>query len=54
MHASGAIVVEETQFPELVHKMIDARPGGADHVSEHGLIDVGNGCHRFSLLSKIR
>ena len=54
VHAEGTIVVQETQFPELIHKVIDARSSGADHVREHGLIHVRNGGQRFSLLSKIR
>jgi hypothetical protein len=44
VHAQSAIVVQETQFPEFIHKEIDPRPCRADHVSEHGLIDIGDGC----------
>ena len=54
VHAQGAIVVQETQFPKLIHKEVDPGPCGTDHVSEHGLIHIRNGCLRLTLLSEIR
>ncbi len=39
--AVGAVVIDKTQLPELVHEMADPRPGGAHHLRQVFLIDSG-------------
>ena len=41
LHAVPAIV-EETQLSEPVHEKTDPRPGGADHVGQSFLTDLGD------------
>jgi hypothetical protein len=40
MNLDMAIVVEETQFPEFVHKKANARSGRADNFRQCCLADV--------------
>ena len=41
-----AVVIDKAQLLELIHKMIDSRPGCTDHLGKGFLIDVGN--YRFN------
>ena len=36
-----AVVMDETEFTELVHEEADARPRGSDHFREYLLTDLG-------------
>ena len=38
---AGAIIIDKALLPELIHKMTDPRPGGADHLGQVFLIDFG-------------
>jgi len=38
-------VIDKAQLPELIHEMIDPRPGGADHLGQVVLTDSEN--YRF-------
>ena len=48
-----SVVVNETQFTELVHEVAHARPGRADHLSECFLTDLRENWLRSAFLSKI-
>ena len=54
VYAQLAVVINETQFAELIHKMTDARAGGADHLGQCFLIDLRNGRLRLPLFPEIR
>ena len=36
------VVVDETEFSELVHEVVDARPRRADHLRQVFLVDPGH------------
>lgn len=38
----SAVVMDKALLPELIHKMIDPRPGGAHHLRQIGLDHSGN------------
>ena len=38
----GAVVLDEAQFPKLVHELADTRPRGSDHLRERLLTDLRN------------
>ena len=42
MNLKSAVVVNETQLPEFVHKGIDPRPGRANHLCQRFLTDLGD------------
>ena len=42
VHVQPAVVVNETQFAELIHEETDAGARGADHVGQHVLTDLRN------------
>ena len=39
MHVDATVVFQEAQLPELIHEETDARPRGADHVGQRGLLN---------------
>jgi hypothetical protein len=41
VHPQFAVVLDETQFPEFVHKEAHARAGGPDHLRKRLLADLG-------------
>ena len=47
------VVIDKAKAPELVHKMIDPRPGGADHLCQVFLIDPGHDGFGPALLAKM-
>ena len=49
-----AVVIDKSAFPELIHKMTDPRPGGADHLGQLFLIDFGNWSPVSTFLAKTR
>ena len=49
-----AIVIDKAEFPELIHKMTDPRPGGTDHLCQLFLIDSGKFSFGFTSLAKMR
>ena len=51
--AHGTIVINKTQFLELVHEMTDPRPGGAHHLRQMFLIDSGKDTLRAPFLAKM-
>ena len=48
-----SVVINETQFAELVHEVAHARPGRADHLSECFLTDLCENWLRSAFFSKI-
>ena len=50
----AAVVLDETQLPELVHEEIYAGAGGADHFREHFLRDFGKNPLEFVFLAIAR
>ena len=54
VHVDAAIVVDQTQLPELVHEKTDARPGGPDHLSQRLLADFRDDRLGFAFLAEIR
>src|SRR5437667_9370491 len=42
---AAVAVIDKAQLPELIHEMIDPRPGGADHLGQAVLTDSEN--YRF-------
>ena len=51
---AATIVIDKAELPELVHEMTDPRPGGADHLGQLFLIDLGE-CRPISTsLAKMR
>ena len=49
----GAVVLDEAQFPKLVHKLAHSGPRGADHLRERLLTNLRDNRLRFSFLAKI-
>src|SRR6478672_10920226 len=49
-----SVVINETQFAELVHEVADTRAGRADHLGECFLTDLCENWLGSALLSKIR
>ena len=49
-----SIVADESKFAEFVHKVADARSGGADHLGKCFLTDVGADRLRAAFLAEIR
>ena len=47
-------VIDKAQRPELVHEIIDPRPGGADHLGQVFLIDSGMDRFGSAFLAKMR
>ena len=47
------VVINETQFAELVHEVADTRAGRADHLGECFLTDLCENWLGSALLSKI-
>jgi hypothetical protein len=39
---SAVVIVDKAMISELVHEMTDPRPGCADHLCQHILIDSRN------------
>src|ERR1700682_1663780 len=50
---SFMVVVDEAKLPEVIHEMIDPRPGCADHLCQMFLSDPGNDSFGFALLAKM-
>ena len=49
----GTVVLDEAQFPKLVHEMAYTGPRGADHLRERFLANLRDNRLRFSFLAKI-
>src|ERR1700733_600748 len=47
----SAVVVDETQLPELIHKRADTRAGCSDHLGQRFLADLGNVGFGFALIA---
>jgi hypothetical protein len=47
------VVIDKAKLPELIHEMIDPRPGCADHLCQVFLIDPGNYSFGPALLAKM-
>ena len=41
MDVQATVVVDEAELPELVHEPTDPRAGGADHLRQDFLADLG-------------
>ena len=54
VHMQCAVVVQEAQLPEFVHKVIDARPRRTDHFSKEVLIHMGEGELLLPFLAEVR
>ena len=54
MDFDGAVVRDKSQFPEAIHKEVDARAGGANHFRQHFLAYFGNHRLRGFFLAKLR
>src|SRR5579863_4254353 len=48
-----AIVADEAQSPELVHEMTDPRSGGANHLGQRLLTDIGTDRLRAAFFAEI-
>src|SRR5437867_9409892 len=53
VHVQPAVVVDESQFAELIHEETDAGARGADHLGEHFLTHLCNDRLRLALLPKM-
>jgi len=51
VHLQSAVVVNETQLPELVHERADTRTGCSDHFGQRFLADLGNVGFGFALIA---
>ena len=49
----AAAVIDKAELPELIHKVADPRPGGADHLRQVFLIDSGKHRFGFSFFAKM-
>ena len=47
------VVINEAEGPELIHKMIDPRPGCANHLRQIFLTDFGDDPFWFTFLSEM-
>jgi hypothetical protein len=52
--APGIAIVDETEPPELVHEVTDARTGCADHPRQVILADPGKNTFGPAFLAKVR
>ena len=50
VHVHLAVVVNEAQFPELIHEETDARPCSADHFSQDLVTQSGNPLSGWTLI----
>jgi hypothetical protein len=48
------VVDDEAKFPESVHESADAGSGGADHLCQCFLIDIGTDWLRASFVAEMR
>src|SRR5579859_5274232 len=53
MDRQSAVVMDKALLPELVHKVINPRPGGADHLGQVSLNHYGNASFVFAVLAPI-
>jgi len=51
--STAGVVVDETWFSEPVHEETDARSGGADHLCQGLLTDLGNYNLRHAVLPEV-
>src|ERR1700733_16183510 len=51
VNLQSAVVVNETQFPELIHKRADTRTGCSDHLGQRFLADLGNVGFGFAVIA---
>jgi len=51
--SSFTVVIDKAKLPELIHEMIDPRPGCADHLCQVFLVDPGNDSCAPALLAKM-
>src|SRR5208337_4757729 len=49
-----AVIFDEPQFSEAIHEKTHSGPGGANHLSQYLLADLGNHRLRFALLAELR
>jgi len=54
MHLDAAVVIDQTEFAEAIHKKADARSSGADHFCQGLLGNERNELFRFAGLAKFR
>lgn len=54
MNRQPAAVIDKAKLPELLHEMIDSRPGCADHLYQVFLIDFGEDNLDSTFLAKMR
>ena len=54
VHMQLAIVIDEAQLPELIHKETDTGTRSADHLGERFLTDLRNDRLRLALLPEMR
>jgi len=48
---ANSVVIDKALLPELVHKVIDPRPGRADHLGQVVMYHSGNGRSVFAILT---
>jgi hypothetical protein len=48
-----AVIFDEAQLPEAIHKKTHAGPGGANHLRQDFLADLRNHRFRFALLAEL-
>jgi len=53
VNLQSAVVVDETQLPELIHKRADTRTGCSDHLGQRFLADLGNVGFGFALIAVV-
>lgn len=54
MNLNAAVVIDESQFPEFIHKKADAGARRANHVRKRLLADLCDHRFRLTLLAEIR
>jgi hypothetical protein len=54
VNLDAPIVFDKAELAKTVHKKADARAGGADHLRQSLLRDLGNALFRFARLAKFR
>ena len=51
--ANLAVIFDESQFPEAIHEETHSRPGGANHLCQDLLADLGNDYVGFTFLAEL-
>ena len=54
VHLDAPVVADQPKLAEFVHKIANARSGGADHLGKCFLTDVGADRLRAAFLAEIR